>query len=630
MHWGEGGHGGGFSHGMGMGRGEAWRAGTLHSALDEVEALGKFYDQRVVSRLFAYAAPHKRLLALAALGVLLYTASSLATPRLIGYGIDHFVKEGSFSGLHFLAIAYFLIAAVGYAANYVYLVSVARVGQRVLFTLRSQMFHHLQGLSLSFYDANEVGIIMSRVQNDVTQLQEFLNTVVVSTADILSLVGIVAILFWMDVPLAAIALSTMPVLIVIMIFWQRRARQRFMAVRRAIAIVNAGLQENISGVRVIQSLRREDQNLRDFDRRNEGHMEASLRAGRLAAFLNTIVEPLVAAALATVIIYGGWRVTQGALAVGVLVSFVLYIQRFFDPIRSLTMQYTEVQRAMISGVRIFEILDTNPAIKDEEGAAELPSIHGRVKFEKVSFSYVPGVNVLQDINLDAQPGETIALVGPTGAGKSTMVSLLARFYDVTEGKITVDGHDLRSVARRSLASQMGMVLQEPFLFSGTIRENIKYARPDASEDEVVTAAKAVGAHDFILRLDKGYDTPVQERGINLSVGQRQLISFARALLANPRILILDEATANVDTQTELAIQRALGNLLAGRTSFVIAHRLSTIREASRIAVLDHGRIVDIGTHHDLLSKDGLYRRLYTMSYDGHQDSPAPSFQQAQG
>ena len=614
---------------MGMGRGDALRSGTLHSALDEAEALGKFYDQRVVSRLAAYALPHKFLMALSAVGIILYTGSSLATPWLIGYGVDHFVKGGDFSGLYWLAIAYFLVSAVGYGANYVYLVSVAKVGQRVLFRLRSDMFHHLQRLSLSFYDANEVGIIMSRVQNDVSQLQEFLNTVVVSTADLLALLGIVAVLFWLDVPLAGMALVSMPVLIIIMVLWQRRARQRFMAVRRAIAIVNAGLQENISGVRVIQSLRREDQNLREFDRRNEGHLEATLRAGRLAALLNTLVEPLVAVALAAVIIFGGWKVMNGALAVGVLVAFVLYVQRLFEPIRMLTMQYTEVQRAMISGVRIFEILDTPPAVKDREGAIDLPPIEGRVRFENVGFSYVPDIPVLKDVTLDIQPGETVALVGPTGAGKSTVVSLIARFYDVSEGRITVDGHDLRDVCRHSLARQMGMVLQEPFLFSGTVRDNIKYARPDAPEEAMVAAAQAVGAHDFIVRLDNGYETPVHERGVNLSVGQRQLLAFARALLADPRILILDEATANVDTLTEMAIQKALKRLLAGRTSFVIAHRLSTIRDASRIVVLDKGQIVDMGRHLDLLARDGLYRRLYTMSY-APQESPSPSAQPAAG
>ncbi|MEK7216829.1 MAG: ABC transporter ATP-binding protein, partial [Chloroflexota bacterium] len=390
--------------------------------------------------------------------------------------------------------------------------------------------------------------------------------------------------------------AVMPALVVIMLVWQRLARNAFMQVRPAIAIVNAGLQENISGVRVIQSLTRERRNSQEFDRVNAAHFNANVQAGRLSAVVQPLVEVLVAVATALVVVFGGNQVLSGELAVGELVAFTLYVQRFFDPIRELTMQYTQFQRAMVGGERIFEVLDTEPQVVDRAAAADLPPVQGRVRFENVQFEYIPGIPVIRGVDLDVAPGETVALVGATGAGKSSLFSLLARFYDVTAGAITVDGWDIRSVTQASLRRQLGIVLQDPFLFTGSVRDNIRYGRLEALDAEVEEAARMVGAHDFIVRLEQGYDTQLHERGGNLSVGQRQLISFARALLAEPRILMLDEATANVDTQTEQVIQRALGRLLRNRTSFVIAHRLSTVRDADRIVVLERGRIVEQGTH----------------------------------
>ena len=491
----------------------------------------------------------------------------------------------------------------------------AYIGQGVLLKLRTQMFDHLQKLSLAFYDRHEVGRLMSRVQNDVTALQEVVsNGVLDISADLLSLAGIVVMLFISNVQLALITLTVIPVMIVVMAIWQRYARNAFMRVRMAISAVNAGLQENISGARVIQSLSRENLNLQRFDDMNTANLDANIQAGRLSAGILPATEILMGAGIMLVVIFGGMQVLDKTLTVGVLVSFILYVQRFFDPIRRLTMQYTQLQRAMAGGQRIFEVLDTEAEIVDASDAVELPTIKGDIVFDHVSFEYVPELEVLHDINLQARPGETIALVGSTGAGKSTLVSLVARYYEITKGTLTIDGYDIRNVTQDSLRRQIGIVLQEPFLFSGTVRENILYGRSDASEEELIQAAKAVGADNFIQRLENGYDTVLHERGSNLSVGQRQLVSFARAVLADPRILILDEATANVDTQTEILIQNALQQLLKGRTSLVIAHRLSTIHDADRVVVLDDGNIVETGTHQELMAKGGVYHHLYTMSY----------------
>ena len=388
-----------------------------------------------------------------------------------------------------------------------------------------------------------------------------------------------------------------------------------MRIRRAIAMVNGEYNQNITGVRVVESMNRQDQNLQHFDELNSEHLNANLEASRYSGALQPIVEVLIGIGMGFgVILVGGTMALDGNLQWGVLVVFAVYIQRFFEPIRHLTMQYSQLQRAMAAGVRIFEVLDLKPEVTDAKDAQEMPPIKGEIKFENVSFHYVPGVDVLQDIDLTVSPGENVALVGSTGAGKSTMVTLIHRFADVTEGRITVDGLDIKEVKRASLVGQMSMVLQEPYLFSGTVADNIRYNHEDATVQEVIDSAQAVGAHDFIMNLDEGYNTVLAERGVNLSVGQRQLISFARAIVANPRIIILDEATANIDTHTEILIQQALKRVLHGRTSIVIAHRLSTIREADKIVVVSQGRVVEVGKHQDLLDKGGVYARLYAVNY----------------
>jgi ATP-binding cassette subfamily B protein len=418
----------------------------------------------------------------------------------------------------------------------------------------------------------------------------------------------------MNVKLALITLTVIPVLAVVMILWQNYSKAAFLKVRQAISIVNAGLQENISGARVIQSLSRENVNYQKFDAQNYANFDANVSATKLAGGLQPIVELLMGIAIAIVIIYGGAQSISGKLLIGDLVAFVLYTQKFFDPIRDLSVWYTELQRSMAGGQRIFEVLDTKIEIVDKPGAGVLPPIKGEINYDHVCFQYIKDREVLHDISLHINPGETVAFVGTTGAGKSTMVALVDRFYEVTKGAVTIDGYDVRAVTQQSLRKQIGVVLQEPFLFSGTIRENIIYGREDATEEKMIEAAKAVGAHDFISRFEKGYDTVLQERGSNLSQGQRQLISFARAVLSDPKILILDEATANIDTQTEVIIQQALKRLLLGRTSLVIAHRLSTIHDANLVVVMEHGQIKEMGNHKELIEKKGAYYHLYTMSY----------------
>ena len=601
-------------HGGGMGHG--------HGGLDDDDR-GQIYNHEVIKRLFPYFKSRMGLFTLSMVMMLVYTSTLVLIPWLIGYTIDNYVLSSNLSGLNRIGLVLIGVITANLIGNYLYMRLLGKISQEVLYKLRTDMFNQLQRLSVPFFDRNEVGRIMSRVMSDVGQLQEFLPMVTITLGDMLSLVGIIVVMFLMNWQLAIITIVVLPLLALIMGVWQRYARVAFIRIRYAISVVNTRLQQNISGVRVVQSMNREDLNLRQFDRVNMDHLDANLRAIRLSAILMPTVDLITAVALGLVIVVGGTMVLNDSLGAGALVAFALYVQRFYDPIRNLTMQYTQFQRAMTGGVRIFELMDVEPEVVDKPDAKPLPFVKGEIRYEGVWLEYVAGIPVLKDVNLHIKPGTTAALVGQTGAGKTSMVSLLMRFYDVTSGRLTVDGYDLRDIQRSSLASQASTVLQEPFLFSVSVADNIKYRHTEATMEQVIRAATAVGAHDFIMKLENGYDTILYERGGNLSVGQRQLISFARAILADPRILILDEATANIDTFTEVVIQQALKEMLKDRTAVVIAHRLSTIQNADMIVVMELGRIVDIGTHDELLERSAIYSRLYALNFQDLEEEETP-------
>ena len=589
----------------------------------EEEIFGRVFDGRVVSRIWAFVRPYRRKVWWALAAVLVFTASQLVIPLLIRLAIDEGMVPGATPGLLAGIVALFgLTILVNYAASLAQERITGQVAEHVLFDIRRKMFAHLQRVSLSFMDKTEVGRLMSRLQGDVNSMQEFLETSVQSVGDAALLVGIVVAMLWLDWQLAALVLLVLPVLLVVRVLWIAKARAAFLAAHEANSVSNGALAEAIHGVRAVQAMGRTGVNAGLYGELADRAYRAQLRASRLAQIMIPIVDTLTGIALATVIVAGGMMVAGGELEVGVLVAFLFYVQRFFDPIRTLTMQYSVMQRAMASGHRLTEVLDVAVDIADAPDAVALgPQDGGAVEFRGVTFGYDPAHPVLRDVSFKVAPGETVAIVGPTGSGKSSSMALIHRFYDVQGGAVLVGGRDVREVTQESLGRHIAMVLQEPYLFTGTVMENIRYASHWATDEDVIAAAKAVGAHDFITALPDGYATLLEERGTNLSLGQRQLISFARALVVDAPILVLDEATANIDSYTELQIQRALERLLEGRTGLVIAHRLATIRNADRIIVLQQGRKIEEGDHDALMARRGLYARLYSLNYASFDDLP---------
>ncbi|HCI82086.1 MAG TPA: ABC transporter ATP-binding protein [Ktedonobacter sp.] len=588
------------------------RENSLESSDENISAK---FDVSLVKRFVPYIARYKGSALASFLLMLAYTALNLANPFLIGIAIDNYITHGDLRGLAIIGGVLLVLNVLMWQAQYWQVWSMSWAGQQILFNLSTDMFAHLQKLSLSFYDRTQIGRVMSRLQSDIDVLESMLSSGLLSIlGSMFSLVGIIIAMLVMNVPLALLSFTVLPIMFIIAAFWQRHAQRSFRLTRAAISMVNATLQENISGMRVIQSLAREDRNRAEFDELNAYNRDTNLEASRVAAFILPLVEVVAALAIVITLLYGSWLISHNALQVGILIAFTLYINRFFDPIRDLSQQYTQLQRASVAAERIFQILDVPVDIQDKPDAIELPPIQGDVKFDNVVFSYIRNVPVLRGLNLHIKEGQTVAIVGPTGAGKSTIAGLLSRFYDVQGGAILIDGYNVKDVTQASLRRQIGVVPQDPFLFTGTIRDNIRYGRLDATDEEIEQAANVVGAHDLIMHLPDGYETVIRERGRNLSVGQRQLISFARALLADPRILILDEATANIDTFTELLVQQGLNTLLHGRTAIVIAHRLSTIKNADNIVVLQAGRIAEQGTHSELLQREGEYASLYAMGF----------------
>jgi ATP-binding cassette subfamily B multidrug efflux pump len=579
------------------------------------ETEGRAFDARIMARLLSFLAPFARPIVLAVLAMLASSALGIASPWLLKVAIDRDIPAGDARGLALTAA----LLAGSFAGAYLFTAIqrslIARVGNALLAGLRSRLFRRLQELELGWHDRHISGVTVSRVINDVAVINDLLSQGLVTLfGDVAILAGIVAVMLAMNARLALLAFTVLPAMVAATVLFSRAARGAFRTTRTRIAAVVGDLAENIGGMRVIQAFAREDAARRRFRAVNLANRDANVEATSLSFLYMPAMDLLAAVATAIVLWVGGRSVVGGGLTIGTVVAFLSYVTRFFQPVQELSQLYATLQAAMAGGERVFELLDTEPAVRDAPDAPDLAPVRGGIELHGVEFSYVPGQPVLRGVDLSIEPGRVVALVGRTGAGKTTIAGLVARFHDPTAGTVLVDGIDVRSVSQRSLRRQMALVPQDPFLFAGTIADNIRFGRPGASDAEVEAAARTANAHEFIARMPEGYATRVLEGAANLSLGQRQLVCIARAVLVDPRVLVMDEATANIDTVTESLIQRALAQLLEGRTALVIAHRLSTVRAAHLICVVEGGRIVERGTHGDLMALGGVYTRLYEQQY----------------
>jgi ABC-type multidrug transport system fused ATPase/permease subunit len=592
---------------------KVWQPGSHLSVRRDVKVDDWSWQRtaRRISTLARLTAPYKLRTTLAILSLLAATLTALVPPYLAKLALDDGIRQQDLQALTVIVALFVVAGLANLATSGAQTYFTGWTGERILADLRNKLFRHLQRLSLGYYERNRAGVIISRLTNDVDALDQLVTDGVTTLVqNTLLLVGSAAVLFWLDWRLALATLSVIPAMAIATAIFRIRSSRAYRAVRERLGLVTATLAEDIAGMRVVQSFTRESARRRNFEEVNAHYRAANQQTVITNGLYFPFVDFLSAVATAVVLGYGGYLVAGGELTVGTLFAFILYVSNFFDPVQQLSQLYNTFLAAVAALDKIMDVLDEEPEVRDRPGARELGQIDGHVELRNLRFGYGEGPEVLHGLDLDVPAGTTVALVGHTGAGKSTIAKLLARFYDPREGSITVDGTDLRDVTQESLRRQLGIVPQEGFLFAGSVRDNIAFGRSDATNEEIRAAASAVGAHDFIMRLEGGYETDLQERGTRLSLGQRQLVAFARALLADPRILILDEATSSVDIGTEQRIETALRTLLAGRTAFVIAHRLSTIRGSDLIVVLEHGQIVEQGSHDDLMARRGLYTALY--------------------
>lgn len=583
--------------------------------MEKEENLEKPFNRDIFLRLAGYFRPYWKAVAVTCLLSITGIVFSLMGPYLIKIGIDDYIVPRQLEGFTRIIFFFALVVIGQYFSFLGQGIFAARAGQNAIFDLRQKLFNHLQTLSLSFFDMEKAGRIMIRVTNDVNSLQQLLTAgITIAVADSLTFVGVFAFMLWMDRRLTLVTLVTIPLTIWLVFFVRNRLLMEWRKIRYKLSNVNATLNESISGIRVTKAFNREDKNIAMFRQINNEHLQAAQKVVPLVGFFWPAVNLLNYIGITLILGVGGVLLHYGWVTLGVLAAFMNYLNRLFQPLMNISNLFNMIGMAMASCERIFNLMDVAPQVQEPAEPLPIGELRGEVEFKNVTFKYDKSEAILHNFNLHVRPGETIALVGPTGAGKSTVINVLGRFYDITSGEVLIDGLDLRKISLKDYREQISIVLQDNFIFSGSNEENIKYGKPDADKEEIITAAKAVGIHEFILSLPDGYATQVHERGSRLSVGQRQLVAFARALIRKPKILILDEATSSIDTQTELAVQIALKKILTGRTAFVIAHRLSTIKRADRIVVIDKGRIVEEGRHDELLAKNGVYKRLYESQF----------------